>query len=134
MDQLKRRGFSLANMCPLCWKDEEIIEHLLLQCPMVRGIWSFLLTSVGVAWVIKDWFFSWNSIPIRKSQRKAWSAATFCLFWAIWKERNRVVFENEEFSLNRLRSAFVYSFCSWAGAVVNFDSFVANLIAILATG
>ena len=47
---------------------------------------------------------------------------------------NRVVFENEEFSLNRLRSVFVYSFCSWAGAVVNFDSFVANLIALLATG
>ena len=29
---------------------------------------------------------------------------------------------------NKLRSAFVYSFCSWAGAVVNYDSFVTNLI------
>ena len=44
------------------------------------------------------------------------------------------MFENEEFSVNRLRSAFVYSFCSWAGAVVNFDSFVANLVDLLATG
>ena len=40
------------------------------------------------------------------------------------------MFENEEFSLNRLRSAF----CSWAGAVENSDSFVANLLALLATG
>ena len=47
---------------------------------------------------------------------------------------NRVVFENKEFSLNRLRSSFVYSFCSWVGSVVNSDSFVANLIALLATG
>ena len=38
------------------------------------------------------------------------------------------MFENEEFSLNRLRSAFVYPFCSWAGLVVNSNSFVANLI------
>ena len=44
------------------------------------------------------------------------------------------MFENEEFSLNRLRSSFVYSFCSWAGAVVNFNSVVANLIGLLAMG
>ena len=43
------------------------------------------------------------------------------------------MFENEEFSLNRLRSSFFYSFCSWAEAVVNSDSFVANLLALLAT-
>ena len=36
MDQLKRKGFSLANRCPLCGKDEENIKHM-------------LLTSVGVA-------------------------------------------------------------------------------------
>ena len=44
------------------------------------------------------------------------------------------MFENEEFSLHRLRSAFIYSFCSWVGAVVNSDSFVANLSTLLATG
>ena len=44
------------------------------------------------------------------------------------------MFENEEFSPNSLRSAFVHSFCSWARAVVNSDSFIANLIALLATG
>ena len=94
--------------------------------------------SVAVAWVppwpIKDWIFGWINFPVTKSERKAWRAAPFCLFWAIWKERNRVVFENEEFSLHRLRSAFVYSFCSWVGAVVNSDSFVANLSTLLATG
>ena len=43
------------------------------------------------------------------------------------------MFENEEFSLNRLRSVFVYSFCSLARAVVISNSFVANLIALLVT-
>ena len=84
-------------------------------------------------WLIKDWFFCCNSISIRKSERKAWRVAPFCLFWAIWKERNKVVFENEEFSLNGLRSAFVYSFCSWAGVVINSDSLIANLLALLPT-
>ena len=85
-------------------------------------------------WLIKDWFFGWNNFRIKKSERKAWRVAPFCLFWAILKERNRVVFENEEFSLNRLRSTFVYSICSWAWVVVNSDYFVTNLIALLATG
>ena len=84
MDRFKRRGFSLTNRCPLCVKDEENIEHLLLHCLVVRGIWSFLLTSVGVAWVpswlIKDRFFGWNNILIRKSEKKAWRVAPFCLF------------------------------------------------------
>ena len=44
------------------------------------------------------------------------------------------MFENQEFSLNRLKSAFVYTFCSWARADVYSDSFVANLLALLATG
>ena len=43
------------------------------------------------------------------------------------------MFKNEEFFLNRLRSVFVYSFCSWARTVVNSDSVVANIIALLAT-
>ena len=48
MDQLKMRGFFLANRCLLCRKDGENIEHLLLHCPMVCGIWFFLLMSIGV--------------------------------------------------------------------------------------
>ena len=75
-----------------------------------------------------------EQFPYQKSEKKAWRATPFCLFWAILKEMNRVVFENEEFSLNRLKSAFVYSFCSWAGTVVNSDCFVVNLITLLATG
>ena len=31
MDQLKKRGFSLASRCPLCGKDEESMEHLLIH-------------------------------------------------------------------------------------------------------
>ena len=51
MEQLKRRGFSLANRCPLCGREEESIEHLLIHCPMVWDIWTFLLVDMGIAWV-----------------------------------------------------------------------------------
>ena len=43
----QEEGFSLANRCPLCRKDEENIEHLLLHCPMVWGIWSLFVDVCG---------------------------------------------------------------------------------------
>ena len=114
MDQLKRMGFSFANRFPLCGKEEENIEHLLIHCPMVWGIWTCLLATVGISWVplllVKDLIIGWNSIPIRKGERKAWRAAPLNLLWAIWKERNRIVFESEEFSLNKLKRAFLFFF------------------------
>lgn len=51
MDQLKRRGFFLANNCPLCGKDEENIEHLLIHCPISWDIWTSLLAASGIDWV-----------------------------------------------------------------------------------
>ena len=35
-------------------------------------------------------------------------------FWAIWEERNIIVFDNERFSLTRLKTSFISMFVSWA--------------------
>ena len=36
LDQLKRRGRKLANMCFLCEEDEETIDNLLVHWPSTR--------------------------------------------------------------------------------------------------
>ena len=46
-DQLKRRGFSLANRCRLCGMDDENIEHLLIHCPEVWGPWTSILATMA---------------------------------------------------------------------------------------
>ena len=51
LDQLKRRGFSLANRCPLCGMNEENIEHLLIHCPEVWGPWTSIMATMGITWV-----------------------------------------------------------------------------------
>ena len=42
-----------------------------------------------------------------------WSAP-LCIFWTLWMERNRVVFENEVPSAHRMKSFFLFSLWSWA--------------------
>ena len=42
-----------------------------------------------------------------------------CLFWEIWKEINRIAFENEELSIHRLKNYFVCNLWLWTKSVVN---------------
>ena len=54
------------------------------------------------------------------------------LLWAIWMERNRVVFYDTPFSVDRLKLSFISSLSSWVGLIANEDlSFVRILLCIL---
>ena len=69
LDQLKRKGFSLANRCLFCGEDEENIEHLLIHCPRIWTLWSSLLAALGIVWVtpllVKDHLLEQNSFEER---------------------------------------------------------------------
>ena len=58
---------------------------------------------------------------VRKHVRKLWKAAPFSLLWAIWKERNKIVFEDATFSHGRLKLSFISSLTSWAGLIPEMD-------------
>ena len=53
-------------------------------------------------------------------------AAPLCLFWTLWKERNRATFENEAPSAHKMKSTFLFTLWSWAKlySVDNLDSLV----------
>ena len=59
-------------------------------------------------------------------------AASTSLLWAIWMERNRVVFDDTPFSADRLKLSFISSLSCRAGLIANEDlSFVRILLCIL---
>lgn len=65
-------------------------------------------------------------------KRRLWLATPLCLFWAIWKERNHIVFEDVTFFLPRLKTAFICSLMFWAGLLdVGEGSSVNGLMFIL---
>ena len=67
-----------------------------------------------------------------KKARKVWNATPLCLIWEIWKERNRVVFEDMPFSYSRLKNSFFSVISSCAGLLdVGDDTFIRILLFIL---
>ena len=48
-----------------------------------------------------------------KRRKKAWQMALLCIFWSVWKERNRLAFGDEDLSLQRLKYSFVCNLWSW---------------------
>ena len=68
--QLKKRGYHLASRCPLCGREEEELEHILIHCPLIWGQWTDFLYAFGASWVcpllVKDFLQSWLHFPVRK--------------------------------------------------------------------
>ncbi|KAL6349617.1 hypothetical protein AAG906_035778 [Vitis piasezkii] len=83
LDQLQRRGWSLANKCSLCYAHEESIDHILLHCGKVR-LWELLFSLFRVCWVIqasvRETLLGWQGSFIGRKRKKVWSATPLCLF------------------------------------------------------
>ncbi|RVW33330.1 hypothetical protein CK203_085354 [Vitis vinifera] len=81
LDQLQERGWTLANGCALCKVELETIDHIFLHCDKARLLWQLVFSIFGVWWVIFE--------TIGERCIKAWTAAPTCVFWTLWKERNK---------------------------------------------
>ena len=49
-----------------------------------------------------------------KKRKKAWRVAPLCLWWTIWKERNRRPFNDVEQSDQVINLIFMHTFVDWA--------------------
>ena len=52
LDNLMLRGHPLASWCCMCCCDGELVDHLLLHCPVTQSLWTFMLQAFGIHWVM----------------------------------------------------------------------------------
>ncbi|XP_071692058.1 uncharacterized protein [Rutidosis leptorrhynchoides] len=97
--ELDKRGIDLNSVrCPLCDDDIESVNHSLILCKQVSGIWRKVFEWWGLNGLpsvqIEELLSNTNpgSSDIGKS---IWQAVTWSCCYLIWKNRNQKVFSNK---------------------------------------
>ena len=103
-------GSTSKERMDFCKRYEESIDHILLHCEEARTLWALLYSMFTVQWVlpatVKETLLGWNGSFVGKKRKGVWRASLLCLFWTVWKARNKVAFEEEELSIQKLKFYF----------------------------
>jgi len=98
-DNLQKGG----NRCFMCKGDFESTNHLLLHCQFARVLWNLAFSGLDISWVafdsIRNHLLAFEGFLDRKVKKKKEVAAKVLphvIFWSIWREQNRRVFESIE--------------------------------------
>jgi hypothetical protein len=121
LDNLRKRGLIVVDLCCMCKRSGESINHLLLHCEVARTLWSVLFTLFGVKWVMNgrvlDLLAGWKGQRGNKMVMEVWRMAPLCLMWTIWRERNAQCFEDTELTMAKLSNRFLKLLFLWAGVL-----------------
>ncbi|CAN1172032.1 Putative ribonuclease H protein At1g65750 [Linum perenne] len=99
---LKKKIKDLPDFCPVCWKYEETIEHLLMYCILA----SKLATITGIplnSFKGPNIVIAWREIM----QKRVVSPQKVLIFWwRLWKSRNEVIFNFKQIHPKILKECF----------------------------
>ena len=57
-----------------------------------------------------------------KKRKKKWNSIPLCIFWTVWKERNRIVFRGGSLDIQKFKNFFVCNLWSWAKVYIGEES------------
>ena len=57
---------------------------------------------------------AWQGAAVGKIRKRIWQVAPLCLFWTLWRARNRLVFENKVTTDQKIKANFVTNLWAWA--------------------
>uniref|UniRef100_A0A5B7BQ21 Reverse transcriptase zinc-binding domain-containing protein n=1 Tax=Davidia involucrata TaxID=16924 RepID=A0A5B7BQ21_DAVIN len=84
---------------------------------MAREGWNLLLSLFGFEWVmpnsIKNLFFCWGGVCVRKDVKKIWKVAPLCLVSCLWRERNSRTFDGKEQSIPTFKNSVLSLLHFW---------------------
>ncbi|KAF5183441.1 hypothetical protein FRX31_026972 [Thalictrum thalictroides] len=106
---------------PLCQREEETIDHLFQTCSFTKTVWEALLDGVDVTWSsnhvhgeTKIWLQGWPKLNSNRWGVTVWKLTPYAVLWAVWKSRNEVIFNDKNFSAERVvmrAKAYIWYWC-----------------------
>ncbi|KAJ0858656.1 putative reverse transcriptase zinc-binding domain-containing protein [Helianthus annuus] len=96
---LLRRKINIPNVsCPLCETVDESVQHLMVECGFTFGVWSKIWNWCrinGCSFYSVNDLLKMEGISFKsKWERKVIRGVFMVTCWAIWKERNKKVFQS----------------------------------------
>ena len=70
---------------------------------------------------VRNLLLEWKIKGLGKKRSVVWRMTPICLFWCIWGERNRRMFQEEEMSNTSLRNLFLRSPLEWSQQIMDLD-------------
>ena len=100
-DRLRNRGWPHDDLCCLCHQELETANHLAIHCPFAKEVWNFF-TSSNLVLIqllcqsnsVGEWWSMMRRHPLSDQQKKDIST-TIYIFWHVWKERSRRIFQQK---------------------------------------
>ncbi len=114
----------------MCKCNGELVNHLLLHCPLARELWDLLVCLVGMPYSVAALLESWRGAMVACRSKEVWGAAPACLIWCIWSEKNQRTFEGVELSIPNLKFVFLRTLFNWCctSATFSMNSFMEFLL------
>ena len=57
-----------------------------------------------------------------RKRKRIWTSIALCIFWTVWKERNRLAFRVGSLAIQKLKNSFVCNLWSWARVYLGEES------------
>ena len=122
IDNLCVRKLWNLDWCYMCKCGRELVDHLLLHCPIAIQLWSMVFTLFGLYWVmlksVVDLLACWQGKFGRHRNNISWMAVSR-LMWCIWLEQNNWCFEDSERTVIDLKLLFFKTLLYWMSVVEN---------------
>jgi hypothetical protein len=99
---MAQKNWPCNPICQLCFSQQETTAHLLTQCNYAEAFWNniaalFNLSSFNIISSAEgpiDWI-TWITKNAHGVDRRSKLGVIFSIWWHLWKERNRRIFDKE---------------------------------------
>ena len=97
-EALHRRHRTPSNICTICEKDPETLEHLFFDCPWTKWVWFGSQLSIRIEDFKANNFVAWwiNITENLQHITDVEMSQIALILWNIWKQRNDKVFNTRD--------------------------------------
>ena len=71
----------------------------------------------------------WKCAFVGKRRKKVWQITHSCLFWTVWKARNRIAFKDDFLSIQNLK--YLFLFLLWSETKFSIENGPSTLVGFI---